>query len=179
MDLPAHVLWTYAVKNVAFPATIKDFGILSTLIFSALPDIIESAPFVAYLLFKGGVWRLAGVRRLIVYAFDISHTNQRELEEKFPWVTKLSFSVHSFFTYLIVAVGFWFFVPVLFLPFLFGWGLHIVIDLFLHNDFFSARPFYPFSVIRVKGFTTWYKNKKFVMYNYAFLVLIYLLLFLK
>lgn len=175
MDLPSHVLYTYVAEKVFLSEYVNvnpDFIFIS-LVSSSLPDLLESTPFLVYLYINKDKYDLKNIKSVINYATDITHNRQFEYQEKFPWAAKMSFYTHSFLIYIIISILLYLYLLPVFLPFFIGYGLHLITDLFVHNDFFASRPFYPLTNISMPGLFTWYKSKKFIMYNYIILAIIY------
>ena len=178
MDLPSHLLYTYAFEKLVTPALVvgNPKFIMASLTFSAIPDILETTPFLIYLVFNRKKYGLKNIKSIIAFTADINHNRQDEYSKNFAWASKISFYTHSFLVYIIIAVLLYFWGSWLFLPFVIGLGLHLLTDMFMHDDYFSARPLYPVSNFYVPGFFTWYKQRNFSKYNYALLVLIYIAL---
>lgn len=179
MNLPSHILYTYASEKIFIPNYInenQDF-VLFSLIFTSLPDLLESIPFIFYLYIKKHKYGLKNFRSIVNYASNITHNKPLEYEKEFHWASKISFYTHSFFVYIVVSIVLYIFFNNIFYPFLFGYGIHLLIDLFTHNDFFSIRPLYPVNNFSIPGFITWYKSKKFIIYNSIILFVLYLIIF--
>lgn len=175
MDLPSHVLYTYAAEKVFLSNYIKNNPefIFTSLVSVSLPDILESTPFLIYLYINKDKYNLKNIKSVISYAADITHNRPLEYQKKFSWAAKISFYTHSFLIYITISILFYLYLLPLFLPFLIGYGLHLITDLFMHNDFFTSRPFYPITNASIPGIFTWYKSRKFIIYNYIILAVIY------
>lgn len=178
MDLPAHLLWTYALERTVAPEFIVSHPefVIASLFFSALPDLFESAPFLLFIIWHRKKYQLKNLSSILAFVVRINHIKQNEYSGKFPWAAKMSFYTHSFLLSAFFAIFLYFVFKWLFIAFLIGYCLHLFIDIFLHKDFFSARPLYPLSNFTVKGLITWYKVKNFSTYNYSLLAVVYLIL---
>ena len=178
MDSPSHALWTYALEKSFWPEFVKtNPGFLFvSLFFSILPDLIVDAPFVLYLLFNKHKYHLKTFKEIINFGYTIIQQKPLEYETLFPWSAKTAFYSHSFLTYFLIAIILKLAYPETFLPFVVGYGIHLLIDIPLHNDYFSSKPFYPLSKIKIPGWLTWYHTKNFQKYNYALLALVYIIL---
>ncbi len=179
MDLPSHVLWTYALERVTAPNFVNsnlEF-VLASLFFAALPDLLESTPFLIYLTLHRKKYNLKKLVSVYSFAIDINHNRQNEYDASFPWAAKISFYTHSFLLFILFALLLRSFSHWLSFSFLIGYGLHLFIDVFLHKDYFASKPLYPLSNFSIYGFITWYKTKNFSKYNYSLLFLTYLMLF--
>lgn len=175
MDLPSHVLYTYAVEKVSLPYYLIDKPglITASLIFSAAPDVLESVPFLIYLYLNKKRLNLKNIKEVVSFAVEITHNRPMEYENKFKWASRISFYSHSYLVYVLLALIIYFYVNWSFLPFVIGYGLHLFTDILAHNDYFSSRPLYPLSNFKIPGLFTWYKEKKFIRYNYAILAVVY------
>lgn len=180
MDLPSHVLWTYALEKITAPTFIDSHPkfVLASLFFSALPDLLETTPFLIYLTLHRKKLNLKNFRSILAFAVDVNHNRQEDYNFQFPWAARISFYTHSFLLYVIFSVLFYLFLHWLFLPFVIGYGLHLFSDIFFHNDYFSTRPLYPLSNFSIPGLFTWYRVRNFGKYNYGLLAVLYLILFL-
>ena len=59
-----------------------------------------------------------------------------------------------------------------------GWALHIIIDIFTHTDEFFPTPiFWPISRLHFSGIK--WASKWFIVGNYSFIIILYLLYFFK
>jgi len=179
MDLPSHVLWTYAFEKITVPNFVNSNPkfVLASLLFVALPDILESTPFLFYLTLNRKKHNLKNFRSILSFAVDINHDRQDEYDTNFSWASKISFYTHSFLVCVVVALLLLNFSEWLALSFLIGYGFHLFTDIFLHKDYFASRLFYPLSNFSIRGFITWYKTKNFSKYNYGLLLVTYLILF--
>lgn len=178
MDLPSHILYTYAVEKVSLPTYLIDKPVFVTtsLVFSSVPDILESTPFLIYLYINKKKLNLNNFREIVSFATEITHNRPTEYENKFKWAANISFYTHSYLVYSLIALIMYLYINWLFLPFVIGYGFHLFIDMFVHNDYFSSRPMYPLSNFKIPGLLTWYKEKKFIRYNYAILAFIYVVM---
>src|SRR3989338_3376631 len=98
MDMPSHVLWTYAIEKAAFPQFIAGHHefVVASLVFSALPDVLETKPFLIYLLFNQKKFNLNGLKSVVDFAWEINHNMQDEYHNRFNWAAQISFHTHSF-----------------------------------------------------------------------------------
>jgi len=180
MDSPSHALWTYALEKSLWPEYLKDnpFFLFSSLFFSVLPDLVVDIPLVVYLIFKKSRFDLKNLKQIIIFAYDIVRNRPEDYQKLFPWSFKTAFYSHSFLVCLICVLILNFAYPKALLPFVFGYGMHLLVDLPLHNDHFASKPLYPLSNFTIAGWLTWYKTKNFQKYNYFLLLAVYLTLFL-
>ena len=177
MDLPSHILWTYILERVVISNSVNSSPkfVLTSLFFAALPDILESTPFIVYLALHRKKYGLKNFKSIFSFVIDITHNKQDEYDTNFPWAAKISFYTHSFLMSTVFALLLLNFSKWLFFSFLVGYGFHLLADVFLHKDYFSSRPFYPLNNFSIHGFVTWYKIKIFSRYNYGLLLITYYL----
>jgi hypothetical protein len=149
MDIFAHILWT----NVAYTGRkgwVRFWGVLS----GVLPDFITFGPL--YILSLFGI-----------------HYNWMNAPS---WVWHLYQVTHSLVIFLF-AVGILYVVAKKYIPYMLGWGLHIVIDMFSHKTFYQTPFLFPISDFSF-GIISW-GNPTFMKVNYSLLVIVYIGLLLR
>ncbi|PIR96527.1 MAG: hypothetical protein COT92_00665 [Candidatus Doudnabacteria bacterium CG10_big_fil_rev_8_21_14_0_10_42_18] len=160
MDILAHGLWTNAAFFKKYKTNKKNryFAIL----FGILPDIVSFAPATIYLLIAGRNFSPE------LYASDFWF---------FRWAENSYNFTHSLIIFLITLIVitavrkgkvYW--------P-LFGWSVHILIDIFTHKDFYETPFLYPISDFKFSHGIQW-AEPGFMIINYGALAAIYLAWFL-
>jgi len=137
-----------------------------------------NAVFGIYIYINKKQYNLKNLASVLSFVTNINHVKQKEYALKFPWAAKISFYTHSFLLSACFGGILYFISSYLFLSFLIGYFFHLLIDILLHNDFFSSKPLYPLSNFTIRGFMTWYKVKNFLAYNFGLLMVLYLAMFL-
>lgn len=86
MDLPAHVLWTYGLGQVFANnfSTKHPNLVLVSLASAALPDILETTPFLFYLWIKRRRLGLNRLRDIVHFAVKIGHEKPEKFVAEFP-----------------------------------------------------------------------------------------------
>lgn len=179
MELISHALWTYILLRIISPEYILTHPtfLILVLIFSMIPDIIETAPLLICIIAKRKKYKITGIKSLIEYAIKVTQKRTEIYKKEFPWATKLSFYTHSHIIFLLILGILSLISQTIFLAFLIGIGFHLLIDIFTHKGFYATRPFYPLNNFKIQGFFNWYENKTFAKLNYFLLLLIYILVF--
>lgn len=170
MDVFAHTLWTNAVFHLKYNQQRKMRYLAA--FFGVAPDLIGFAPLFIYMIFSGRLFSGEG--------FPFTPTNWT-----FGFAENAYNYTHSLviFLFAVVAVNliinlynrfkdqvnykFWFFWPML------GWGLHILIDLPTHPDFYHTPFLWPFSEYRFTGGVAW-SHPTFMIINYGLLICAYI-----
>ena len=180
MDLPSHALWTFAVEKIFWPDFFKTHHpfLFFSLLFAILPDLIHDVPYTILVLINKNKLGLKGIKSVIHFAYDVNRNQPLKYQALFPQVARLGFFSHSFITFLLAAIMLNLIYPPLFWPFVVGYGSHLLVDVPLHNDYFSSKPLYPFHQLTIPGIITWYNTKNFQKYNYTALIAVFLLLIL-
>jgi hypothetical protein len=179
MDTAAHALWAaLAADQVArrYGSAALSGGshsefVAACVAFSLAPDFCYHLPFLAFYATKMGGPEVQAQD----FRSDMSNIFYLRLgAEKAPpaWILRVLFLSHSFlFLGVAFAVLRWLW-PALALPFLIGWGSHLVADLISHSDHFSLKPLYPLWGRAVPGFVCWYHSRRFNVMNYVTLVVV-------
>ncbi len=178
MDLPSHALWTYVLEKAVAPEFIKTHRpfLFFSLLFAAFPDLITDAPYFIAILCSKNKLGLKSLKEVLNFAYDLNHNRSLEYEALFPWSARLGFFSHSFGVYFFIAIILNFACPLLFWPFVIGYGSHLLIDVPLHRGYFSSQPFYPFSQLTIPGWKDWYHIRNFQKYNYLLLAVCFIIL---
>lgn len=159
MDVFAHVLWTNAVYYSKYRAEkVQRYWAAA---FGVLPDLAGFTPAFFYMLFSGNRFSRelyesgAGVFRFASEAYNYTH------------------SLVIFTVAMLVVAGLrrgkiWW-------P-MWGWALHIVIDIFSHKGFYETPFLFPLSGYRFSHGMAW-AHPTFMLINYSALAAVYLVWF--
>lgn len=167
MDLLTHFLWFFVLTyNKHFAKGKKFFGTkwnkTSGFIFAIAPDLalIPYLSFVGYFMLLGKPLAEA---------------------KTFPplWVYSIYQLLHSYLFWFVMGLILFLFARKYFMGFILGWGLHITIDVFLHQGHFANRPLFTLSDLAIKGFFKWEESWVFILINYCIVLMIVAWLFLK
>lgn len=168
MDIFAHTLWTNIVFYKKYRA--EKLNRFIAIMFGVLPDLCSFAPVFLYSfiarkdffeLVGSGVW----VVRYASESYNYTHS-----------------AIFFLFACVLVAIyrKFWLgksgFQSLLYWP-MFGWALHIFIDIFTHRDFYETPFLFPFSEFRFSYGISW-GHPVFMVINYSLLAVFYLFWFL-
>ena len=106
MNLPEHVLWTYASQEIVLSNMVsKNPSFLAvSLMSAALPDILETAPLLVYLYVNRKKYGLNGTKEVINFSYKLVRNNQEQLLKIFPNGVKFSFFTHSLLVCLLVSL---------------------------------------------------------------------------
>ncbi len=168
MDIFAHALWTHAIHRSTaiqkkFKLSKKEiwFGIF----FGIAPDLFSFGLFFAERVYR---WLFKSSEFFLSGAPDPSSIPH--------YIYNAYNYTHSLIIFLLVFGIIWLIrkkAPWL----IFGWGLHILIDIFSHSTDFFATPFlFPLSELKING-VSW-GHLIFMIINYSLLVLTYLSFYL-
>jgi hypothetical protein len=148
MDILAHFLWTFAIfHRYKYKWLIAIFGVL--------PDFASFGPFFIYNLFTNN--------------FATGKPNLNSIPE---YVFMGYNFTHSLIIFLIV-LGIIYFITRNIPLYLFGWAIHIIIDIPTHTNEFFPTPFlWPLSDYHFSG-VSW-GNPTFMIVNYSLLVFVYI-----
>ncbi len=138
MDILAHGLWSNTALYYKYPNNNKQR--LTAVLFGVLPDIIPFTPSFFYLLFAKT-------------EFDF-YSALHSQEWFYVWGREAYNFTHSFIIFIIVAAGLWVFKKNFYWPIL-AWGLHILMDLFTHPDFFKTPFLFPISDYKIAFGIDW------------------------
>lgn len=152
MDIISHFLWTYALL---FKTKYK----LKAAIFGVLPDILAFGAYFIYniftLSFHFGKPELSSIPNYVFIVYSFTHS-------------LVIFFAVMFLIYLITKKIYFY---------MFGWLVHILIDIPSHTrDFFPTPFLWPISNFHVSG-VSW-ANPIYMIVNYSLLCLIYGYLFI-
>lgn len=163
MDIFAHVLWTNMVYMKKYKNEVRDRVL--AVFFGVAPDLVAFVPFFVY-TFLGGreFWEVMGSGAWVA----------RYASESYNYT-------HSAVVFLIVflIVGFvrkGFRKAFVYWP-LFGWLLHVLIDIPTHRDFYETPFLFPVSDYTFSHGVSW-GNPVFMTINYSALAVVYILWFL-
>lgn len=176
MDTAAHALWATLVADqmARHSSTLAGSShaefLAACAALSLAPDFCYHLPFLAYYTAKMGGPQVQARD----FRSDVRNIFYLRLGDDQPppaWIMRVYFFSHSFL-FLTVTWGLLFWVwPAVALPFLVGWGSHLVADLISHRDEYSLRPLYPLWGRAVPGFVSWYYSRRFNLMNYGTLAL--------
>ena len=158
MDILAHALWTNAAYYKKYKIDRKNR--LWAILFGILPDLASFSP-------------------VFIYAF-LTHTGFLELINKKIWpVTYASTSYQYTHSLVIFALAFLIITAVrkwkIWWP-MFGWMLHICIDIFTHKGFYETPFLFPISKYKFDHGVSW-AEPHFMAINYSALIAAYLIIF--
>ncbi|MBI4158706.1 hypothetical protein HY500_00425 [Candidatus Woesearchaeota archaeon] len=147
MDILAHFLWTFAIffkRKERWMASL--FGIL--------PDLISFGPHFILSFIAGnaifGRPEVSSIPGLVFLLYNLTHS-------------LVIFALIVLVVYLLTKKIHWF---------MFGWGLHVLIDIPTHTTDFFPTPFlYPFPQFYVNGIQ--WSNPNFMIINYGLLAVVY------
>lgn len=160
MDVFAHALWTNAVfyKKYASEKAQRYWAVF----FGVMPDLVSFTPAFLYMVFSGnhfgieafnsGIW----VYRWAAASYNITHS--------------LIVFIVAMVVVTVIRRGkqYW--------P-LWGWALHILIDIPSHKGFYETPFLYPISNYKFDHGIPW-AHPLFMVVNYSLLTLVYLIWFL-
>lgn len=163
MDILAHALWTHAIhRSVAIKKQIKltKKDIWVAIFFGLAPDLFSFGIFFVDRLYQaifrgseflqGGPPDPATIPNYVYHSYDYTHS-------------LVIFLVCFGLIWLIRKKPYWL---------MYGWGLHILIDIFSHSTSFFPTPFlFPLSNIKINGWS--WGDPTFIIINYSLLLLIY------
>lgn len=173
MDVLAHTLWTNALFHLKYKK-LRKMRYLAAF-FGVAPDLIGFTPMFFYLIIFA--------RPLKVHESDLL-TNPHWTFEFAKGMYNYSHSLVIFAAVfgLVLLAGniyyrvtqgrlfrVWFFWPLL------GWGLHILIDIPTHPEFYQTPLFFPLSDLR-NGYGVSWNHPVFMAVNYSLLAVAYLII---
>lgn len=163
MDIFAHMLWTNVVYYKKYKAEIKNR--LIAVAFGVVPDLMSFVPFFVY-TFLGGkeFWEVvesgAWVARYASESYNYTH----------------SIVIFTIVFLFVGAVRKGFNKTFVYWP-IFGWLLHILIDIPTHRNFYETPFLFPLSGYRFSHGISW-GHPTFMALNYGALAAAYLIWFL-
>jgi len=161
MDVLAHALWTHAAHRGAlkiknFRLTKKDIWL--AIFFGLAPDLFSFGPFF--------------IKEILYHGTQIFGGGPPDPSTIPSYIYNSYNYTHSFILFLVVFGVIW---ALRGKPFwlMYGWGLHILIDIFSHSTSFFPTPFlFPVSDIKVDGWS--WGSPTFMLINYSLLAITYL-----
>jgi len=144
MDIFAHALWTYAIFH---KQKYKWWGAF----FGILPDILSFGPFfVYYHLILGNNFKNDLINDSVFVMYNITHS-------------LVIFTIFVITVYYITRKIPWL---------MFGWGMHILIDIPTHTKDFFPTPFlWPLFSLKINGIS--WGEPWFMIINYSLLIIVY------
>jgi hypothetical protein len=175
MDILSHILWTGLASRVLRRKINKQLDIKQAIFWGIFPDLFAFLPLLIWLFFSKD-WHI-----FEIYSFDGHEPSLRNDLPIFYLIILLYSLGHS----LIIFI---FFVGILYLVLyllnkriyleIFGWLLHILIDLLTHSyKHFPTPVFWPLFGWRFDGLD--WKTPWFLILNYSILAVIYFLIYQK
>lgn len=164
MDIFAHGLWTNLMYK-AVPQTRRDAKTTNWgIFFGIFPDLFAFTPLFVYIFYQA-IFRA----QKLVFAHPEDNGQSIPLSDLTHQLYSFS---HSLVIWAIVFLVAWAIFKKL--PWvLFGWALHICIDIFSHNSHFFPTPFlWPISGFHVNGWA--WAEPVFMLVNYGALLILYL-----
>jgi hypothetical protein len=160
MDILAHSLWTNVVFYKKFRLETKQR--LLAVFFGILPDLVSFVPSTVYLLFVGKRFSPA------LFGSDL-------------WVFKYAEASYNYSHSMVIFLGIALLIFIvrkgnMYLP-MWGWALHIVIDIFTHKNFYETPFLFPVSGFRFSHGISW-AHPTFMLVNYLALATVYVIWFL-
>lgn len=166
MDILAHGLWANIIYK-AIPETRGDrkttnWGIF----FGIFPDLSAFTPVFAYIFYQ-----------TVFLGQKLALVRPEDNGQAIP-LSSLTHNLYNFSHSLIIWGVVFLLAWLVFkkLPWvLFGWGLHIGLDIFSHSSKFFPTPFlFPFSKFTINGWS--WAEPVFMLVNYGLLLILYLFL---
>ncbi len=160
MDVFAHVLWTAAAATVMRRKLGRPIHLGGAALWGVFPDLVSFTVPAALRVW----WWLTGASRSLLPDAHAPH---------FEWVWGVYNCSHSLVAFAVFFGAVWLLLrhPVLEM---FGWALHISIDIFTHRGWFATHFLWPALSFRFDGIP--WETGWFLAANYATLTLVYLLL---
>jgi len=161
MDFFAHIAWSMILFGKFF-----NFSYLIQIsFFSVLPDLLWGIPAVFYMIYF-----MLKNRKILSWKKRPTKFTKK-LENLYNSSHSFSVMILFFFIFSIIFSQFYW-------PILFGWGLHLLLDIFTHKDsiYFKQKPFYPLSNYSVRGYI-WHGHWKFLILNWSAIILVYILFY--
>ncbi len=158
MDVFNHGLWSYIAFNNK-----RKIDRISAVAFGILPDLIPFAPATVYILFN----RISFSPTL----YQQSHN----------WVFRFSYEAYNYTHSLVIfAAAFLVVYAIRRKPLwpMLAWGLHVVMALPTHPDFFRTPFLYPISDYRFPWGISW-GTPWFMVVNYGLVALCFVLIYFK
>jgi len=161
MDIFAHALWTNLAFTKKYKVDIKSR--LWAVFFGVMPDLVSFIPIIIFSPF--------------FFARFNPQTYVNSQHWVFVWARESYNYTHSLVPFVVVLVVvlairkgkmYW--------P-LWGWFIHIFIDIFTHPNFYSTPFLYPLSNFQNHWGVSW-ANPYFMIVNYGVMAVLYVLIFI-
>jgi membrane-bound metal-dependent hydrolase YbcI (DUF457 family) len=160
MDIFAHMLWTNVVYRKKYIDDKKNR--LWAVFFGVVPDLVSFVPATIYGFFHLGQGQMMSLIDSQVWVFVWARNSYNFTH---------SLVVFSLAVILVCIIRkgkiYW--------P-MFGWLIHILIDIPSHKNFYETPFLYPFSNYKFDHGVSW-SNPIYMLVNYGLLAIIYLIIF--
>lgn len=160
MDVFAHTLWTNAVFHLKYKQERRLRYIAAT--FGALPDLVGFLPLTVFMF-------LQGIDFDPNTFYTSSHWTYQYASQAYNYTHSLVIFAAATLLFMLLRKG------KLYWPML-AWGLHILLDIPTHPDFFHTPFLYPLSDYQYAGGVSW-AHPVFMLVNYGLLAIIYSIIF--
>ncbi|MGC8776027.1 MAG: hypothetical protein ACP5QN_01810 [Minisyncoccia bacterium] len=166
MDILAHSLWTNLGRDYLVKKTNKKISRFWSIFFGIFPDLFAFTPIFIWSIFN----------KVFLHPSEIEPFSHNHL-----FINQLTYGLynlsHSLIIFGIVFLIIYLIKRKIYFA-LFGWPLHILIDIFSHSYQFYPTPFlWPVSNFKVNGIS--WGNPWFMTINYLALLIFYSVLFLR
>ena len=160
MDVLAHTLWTNALFHVKYHNQRRQRYIAA--FFGVVPDLISFVPLTIYLSLHFEKFSPTAFVDTSVWAFNYA-------SQSYNYTHSMVIFLAVFLIVTAIRRGkvYW--------P-MFGWALHILIDIFTHKDFFETPFLFPLSNYTNHHAIIW-AHPIFMIVNYSLMALVYVFLF--
>lgn len=159
MDVFAHVLWTNAAYYRKYKTDWKTRSLSA--FFGVLPDLCSFAPLFVYsFISRRGFWDLVNANAWVARYAHESYNYTHSL---------ILFAFVALIVTLIRKGKVWW-------P-MFGWALHILIDIPTHRGFYETPFLFPISDYKFSYGISW-GEPTFMAVNYSALILTYIIIFI-
>lgn len=172
MDVLAHVLWTNAVFHAKYDKLRKQRYLAA--FFGVAPDLVSFIPATIYTLLNS--------KKILnfIEGKDLTKISPEHYNALNSWVFDYAIQSYNYTHSLVIFAAVFLVVLAVrkgkfYWPLL-GWGLHILIDMFTHKDFFETPFLFPISNVTNHNAIVW-GEPIFMVINYGLLILVYAGLF--
>lgn len=168
MDVLAHTLWTNAVFHLKYHQQRKMRYLAA--FFGVAPDLVGFAPLFGYMILSGRLFRENFPFTPTNWTFGFAeqaynYTHSLVIFILTAAVVLLAGNLYRYFKHQ-SKFSAWFIWP------MFGWALHILLDIPTHPNFFHTPFLFPLSDYRFTGGVSW-AHPKFMLINYGLMILVY------
>lgn len=172
MDVLAHTLWTNAVFHVKYHNQRRQRYIAA--FFGVLPDLLSFVPATIYSLLN-----VSKIQNFI-QGQDLTKISPEHYDALNSWVFNYAVQSYNYTHSFVIFAALFLIVYIVrkrkpYWPLL-GWGLHILIDIFTHKDFFETPFLFPLSNYTNHHAIVW-GEPVFMAINYGLLIFVYALIF--